>query len=134
MTHIEYIRSQEDGKFYFLEASARVGAGMIEDMVEAQTGLNLWAEWARLEIAEALGAAYHLPALQKAYAGVAACMAPYERPDLRAYAAPGVRPLDAKPYHASILVVGDDPTDVEAKLGAVAQRLSQDFMVHVPGH
>ncbi len=134
VTHIEYIRSAEDGKFYFLEASARVGAGMIEDMVQAETGLNLWAEWARLEIAEALGEAYRMPAIAKAYAGVAACMAPYEYPDLRGYAEPGVTPLAAKPYHASVLVTGDDVAIVEAKLQAVAERLARDFMVHVPGH
>lgn len=134
VTHIEYIRSQEDGQFYFLEASARVGAGMIEDMVQAETGLNLWAEWARLEIAEALDEPYRLPALAKAYAGVAACMAPYEQPDLSAYAEPGVTPLAAKPYHASVMVTGDDPEGVERQLQRVADRLARDFMVHVPGH
>jgi biotin carboxylase len=134
VTHIEYIRSQTDGKLYFLEASARVGAGMIEDMVEAETGLNLWVEWARLEIAQAHATAYRLPTVQKAYAGVAACMAPYEHPDLRHYAQPGVKPLEAKPYHASVLVEGADAAEVEAKLEGMAKRLAQDFMVHVPGH
>jgi len=130
VTHIEYIRSQEDGKLYFLEASARVGAGMIEEMVEAETGLNLWAEWARLEIAQAEGR-YRLPKVMEAYAGVAACMAPYERPDLRSYAAPGVQPLEAKPYHASVLVHGDSAKTVATTLQGVAERLSRDFMVHV---
>lgn len=130
VTHIEYIRSQEDGKLYFLEASARVGAGMIEEMVEAETGLNLWAEWARLEIAQVEGS-YRLPKVMEAYAGVAACMAPYERPDLRGYAGPGVQPLDAKPYHASVLVHGDNAKNVADTLKGVAERLSHDFMVHV---
>ena len=132
VTHIEYIRSQEDGKLYFLEASARVGAGMIEEMVEAETGLNLWVEWARLEIAQFQGP-YRLPKTHEAYAGVAACMAPYERPDLRGYAIPGVQPLEAKPYHASVLVHGADLKEVESKLERVSERLSHDFMVHV-GH
>jgi biotin carboxylase len=133
VTHIEYIRSHADGQIYFLEASARVGAGMIEEMVEAETGLNLWVEWARLEIAQALGA-YRLPAVQDAYAGVAACMAPYEHPDLRSYAEPGVIPFEAKPYHASVLVHGGEAEAVGAKLDGVAQRLARDFQVHVPGH
>lgn len=133
VTHIEYIKGQEDGQFYFLEASARVGAGMIEEMMEAETGLNLWAEWARLEIAEASGTAYKLPPLQEAYAGVTACMAPYERPNLQSYAAPGVMPFDAKPYHASVLVRDADASEVDAKLEAVAGRLARDFQVHIPG-
>lgn len=133
VTHIEYIKSHADGALYFLEASARVGAGMIEEMVEAETGLNLWAEWARLEVAQALGG-YRLPPVQEAYAGVAACMAPVGRPDLRAYAEPGIQPFDAKPYHASVLVHGGTPDEVETRLGRVAERLARDFQVHVPGH
>jgi biotin carboxylase len=132
VTHIEYIKSRDDDQFYFLEASARVGAGMIEEMMEAETGLNLWAEWARLEIAQA-GGSYALPPLQEAHAGVAACMAPYERPDLRNYAAPGVQPFDAKPYHASVLVRDADAAVVDAKLDEVAGRLAREFQVHVPG-
>jgi len=132
-THNEYIKSRADGRFYFLEASARVGAGMIEEMVEAETGLNLWAEWARLEIAQTQGE-YLLPPVKEAYAGVAACMAPVERPDLRGYAAPDVLPLDSKPYHASVLVHGEDAEHVGARLGGMAQRLGRDFQVHVPGH
>lgn len=133
VTHIEYIRGHADGQLYFLEASARVGAGMIEEMVEAQTGLNLWVEWARLEVAQAQGK-YQLPPVREAYAGVAATMAPYEHPDLRSYAEPGVQPLDAKPYHASVLVHGNDPDAVGAKLVTVAERLARDFQVHVPGY
>ena len=36
---------------YFLETSARVGGAHIVDVVEAATGINLWREWARVEIA-----------------------------------------------------------------------------------
>ena len=40
-----------DGELYFLETSARVGGAYIVDVVEAATGLNLWREWAKIEIA-----------------------------------------------------------------------------------
>ena len=40
-----------DGDWYFLETSARVGGAYIVDVVEAATGVNLWREWARIEIA-----------------------------------------------------------------------------------
>ena len=60
-SHSEFIRGREDGKLYFLETSARVGGAHIVDLVEAATGINLWAEWAKLEIAgggrEAISAA-----------------------------------------------------------------------------
>ena len=51
VTHAEYIRAHADGRFYFLEIAARVGGAFIADLVEVSTGVNLWREWARLEVA-----------------------------------------------------------------------------------
>jgi biotin carboxylase len=51
-THAEFIKSDADGRFYFLEIAARVGGAYIADVLEAASGVNLWREWARLEIAE----------------------------------------------------------------------------------
>lgn len=127
VTHIEYIKSAADGRFYFLEASARVGAGMIEDMVEAASGLNLWAEWAKIEVAQHREP-YRMPEPKQGYAGVAICMTAVEHPDVSGYAAPGVRPLEPKPYHAGVLIHSDDADQVEAKVTQYAQRLEQDFL------
>ncbi len=60
VTHAEFLRSREDGKFYFVEIAARVGGAYISDLVEAATGVNLWREWARIEVAGE-ERAYHLP-------------------------------------------------------------------------
>ena len=51
VSHSEFIRGREDGKLYFLETSARVGGAHIVDLIEAATGINMWAEWAKVEIA-----------------------------------------------------------------------------------
>ncbi len=48
--HAEFIKSDADGRFYFLEIAARVGGAYIADVLEAATGLNLWREWAKIEI------------------------------------------------------------------------------------
>ncbi len=50
VTHAEFIKGQEDGQFYFLECAARVGGANIAELVEASTGVNLWAQWANIEI------------------------------------------------------------------------------------
>jgi biotin carboxylase len=50
--HAEFIKSEADGQFYFLEIAARVGGAYIADVLEAASGLNLWREWARIEIAD----------------------------------------------------------------------------------
>ena len=49
-THAEFIKSEADGKFYFLEIAARVGGAYIAEVLEAASGLNLWREWARIEL------------------------------------------------------------------------------------
>jgi biotin carboxylase len=52
-THAEFIKSEIDGRFYFLEIAARVGGAYIADVLEAASGLNLWREWARIEVSNA---------------------------------------------------------------------------------
>jgi biotin carboxylase len=47
--HAEFIKSEADGEFYFLEIAARVGGAYIANVLEAATGVNLWREWARME-------------------------------------------------------------------------------------
>src|SRR5260370_7682095 len=50
VTHAEFLRSHADGKFYFIEVAARVGGAYLSDVIETATGINLWREWARLEL------------------------------------------------------------------------------------
>ena len=50
VTHAEFLKADGDGQFYFIEVAARVGGAYISDVIEAATGINLWREWARLEV------------------------------------------------------------------------------------
>src|SRR5688572_33225325 len=68
--HTEFIRGAADGRFYFLETAARVGGAFIVEMVEAATGVNLWREWARVEVANARGETYKPPVPRRDYAGL----------------------------------------------------------------
>ena len=54
VSHTEFIKGA-DGLYYFLETSARVGGAHIVELVEAATGMNLWAEWAKVELAGGKG-------------------------------------------------------------------------------
>ncbi len=58
--HMEFIRASEDGRLYFMETAARVGGAYIYDLVEAATGVNLWAEWAKIEMSQG-ARPYQLP-------------------------------------------------------------------------
>ncbi len=66
--HTEFIKGG-DGKFYFLETSARVGGGHIAELVEASSGINLWREWAKIEVLGGIGK-YLLPERRNEYAGL----------------------------------------------------------------
>ena len=69
VSHAEFIRARSDRQFYFLECAARVGGAYISEMVEVATGINLWREWARIEIAGGKEP-YRLPAVRSDYAGL----------------------------------------------------------------
>jgi len=87
VSHVEFIQSKADGRFYMLECAARVGGAHIADMVEAATGINLWAEWAKIEVG---AQPYVLPAQRKEYGGLIVTLGREERPDTSAFDAPEV--------------------------------------------
>ena len=71
VSHTEFIRAH-DGEIYFLETSARVGGAYIVDVVEAATGINLWREWAKIEIAGEHGI-YAPPAVERGLTPASCC-------------------------------------------------------------
>lgn len=129
VTHIEYIKSREDGKFYFLEAGARVGAARIPDVIYHGQGICLWWEWARIEIAQ--GPA-KMDTPTDGYAGTIITLANRENPDLSAYTDPEIVYRQARKWHAGLIVKSDSQERVEELLTQYAQRFARDFTVHVP--
>ncbi|TNE68581.1 ATPase [bacterium] len=57
----EFIHSAQDGKFYFIQSSGKVSGHYIAELVEAANGLNLWREWAKMEMAQPQESAYQCP-------------------------------------------------------------------------
>jgi biotin carboxylase len=60
-THTEFLRSSATGEFYFMETAASVDDQCVADMMQERHGLNLWREWARLEVAAMRRQPYALP-------------------------------------------------------------------------
>ncbi len=129
--HAEFIRGA-DGQFYFLEVAARVGGANIENLVEAASGLNLWGEWARMEIAYANGEPYMLGPARHDYAGLLVCLARQEWPDMSAYDDPEVVYRVDKKQHAGLVVASADPGRVEQLLNRYAERFGHDFLAVLP--
>ena len=131
VTHTEFIRSEADGRFLFLETSARVGGAFIVDLVEAESGLNLWREWAKLEIAGEDGT-YRVPPVADRYAGLVLTLAKQEWPDLTGYTDPEIVYRVKKANHAGLIVASADQARVRALLEEYAARFQRDFYAFVP--
>jgi biotin carboxylase len=130
ISHSEFIRAA-DGRLYFLETSARVGGAHIVDLVEAASGLNLWAEWARLE-ARREGHPYALPPVRELNAGLMVSLARQEWPNLAPYNDPEVVWRLKKKNHAGLIVASPDAQRVEALLATYTERFYQDFFASAP--
>jgi biotin carboxylase len=130
-THAEFIKSDADGKFYFLEIAARVGGAYIADVLEAASGINLWREWAKVEIVG--GASFgSIKPLRKEYAGIILSLAKQETPDTSAYNDEEVVYRVKKRHHAGIIVRSPKHERVIELLDSYAQRFADDFVAVVP--
>jgi biotin carboxylase len=131
--HTEFIRAAAGNQFYFLETAARVGGANIDRMVKAASGIELWAEAARIEIAAIQGENYQLPTHRQDYAGLIICLAQQEFPDTSSYTDPEIVWRLEKPYHAGLLVASAEAQRVESLLNEYNGRFARDFLHHLPG-
>lgn len=158
--HAEFIKSDADGEFYFLEVAARVGGAYIAEVLEAATGLNLWREWAKIEVADAEtqkrrqeqsgmgsrqqqtagaelkpegreGSGIKLKPLRKEYAGIVLSLAKQEQPDTSAYDDPEIVYRAKKRHHAGLIVRSKKLDRVEELLTDYAMRFAEDFVAVV---
>ncbi len=130
-SHMEFIRGREDGRFYFLEVGARVGGANIAELVEAATGVNLWREWARLELTD-LPQTYELPERRYDYGGVIVTLARQEHPDTSAYADPEIVWRMEKHHHVGFVLASSDSARIQELLQAYSQRFAEDFFASLP--
>jgi len=131
-SHTEFMKAHADGEFHFIETSARVGGASISDMVEQAAGINLWSEWAKLEICRTRGS-YQLPELKARYGGVVISLAPQERPDTSGFTDPEIAlRIDLK-NHIGFVLAADSPERIESLLTGYMARIARDFHAVLPG-
>ncbi len=131
-SHSEFIRGREDGRLYFLETSARVGGAHIVDLIEVASGINMWAEWAKVEIGGGK-TSYAPPVPRRDSAGLLVSLARQEYPDTSAYNDPEIvwRMKDKK-HHVGLIVKSPDPKRVQELLQNYVERMRQDFLAWQP--
>jgi biotin carboxylase len=130
VSHSEYIRGR-DGRLVFLETSARVGGAHIAELIEAATGINMWAEWAKVEIAGGKEP-YRVPPLANDFAGLLVCLARQESPDLGAYSDPEIVWRMEKSHHAGVIVKSPRKERIDQLLAAYTERFRHDFVAALP--
>jgi biotin carboxylase len=131
VTHAEFLRAHADGKIYFIEIAARVGGAHIADAVEAATGINLWREWAHLEV-DAGKKPYDLPKARQDYAGVIVSLARQETPDTSSYNDPEIVLRVPKHHHAGFVLRSDKPQRIAELLDSYGARIAKDFYATAP--
>ena len=132
VTHAEFIRAEADGVFHFLEIAARVGGAHIDLMLEHAVGLNLWREWAKLELAHLHQQDYTLPPTHQRYAGLVVSLARQPWPDTSAYNDPELVWRLQKEHHVGFIVASPEHARVQALIGGYSARIAQDFMAAAP--
>ena len=129
-SHTEFIRATS-GEWYFLETSARVGGAYIVDVIEAATGVNLWREWARVEIAGEDGT-YEPPPVRRQSGGIVLSLARQQVPDMSGYTDPEIALRVKKSHHAGLIVTSPDGDRIEHLLDDYTRRFYADFHASAP--
>jgi biotin carboxylase len=132
ITHTEFIKHEADGEFYFLETAARVGGANIAEMVEGASGINLWREWAKVEIAAAQRIPYTLPPIKEEYAGVIVSLARQEWPDHSVFSDPEVSFRLHKKNHVGIIVHSPDVERVAELQDQYMRLIQEQFHASMP--
>lgn len=129
-SHTEWIQADADGQFYFIETSARVGGAHISDMVEAATGVNLWEEWANIEMAG--DGPYQLPTTRQEYGGVLMSLCKFEQPDYAPFADPEICLRVQQKNHLGLVVRCDTPGRVDDLLDRYREIIARDYLAVLP--
>lgn len=131
VTHAEFIRGQ-DGKLYYLEMAARVGGANIDVLVDKATGVNLWAEWVKLELANFHGQPYKPPKRAFGHAGLMLCLSKQAEPDLSHYGDADVVWRLKKNHHAGLIVNCKTAERRDQLVSHYLEQMGHDFLAVAP--
>ncbi len=131
-THTEFIKSNDDGKFYFLETSARVGGAHIPDMVEAATGINIWHEWARLETAMMNRESYKLPKEKSKFGGLIISLIKDKEADFKPFQNKYLWKEIPMEYHIGLVYQAQSKKKIKELLQESALKIQTDYLNILP--
>jgi hypothetical protein len=130
-SHSEYIKDQ-DGNYYFLETASRVGGANLAEMVEAATGINLWGEWAAVEIAFIKGVKYQLPKSKNLSAGIIVSLSKYQHPDLSEFGDQEIWWKMHKEYHIGLVIASENQERITQLLDQYLWIIKEKYHASLP--
>jgi biotin carboxylase len=125
-SHTEFIRGT-DGKYYFLETSARVGGAHLADLVHQASDVNLWSEWAKIESGLLQGKKYKAPTDSGLQAGIITSLSRVEHPDYSRFTDPEIAWTMDKSYHISFIFKSPDHNRVRELLDKYYHIIKEEF-------
>lgn len=131
-SHTEFIRNKATGELFFLETSSRVGGANIAEMVAYASGINLWAEWAKIENATLRKIPYQLPEITKKHAGIVVSLSRYEFPDTSDFTDEEIVWRMHKPWHIGLIVVSNSSERIKTLLDQYTERIATHFHASLP--
>jgi hypothetical protein len=131
-SHTEFIQSKATGELFFLETSSRVGGANLAEMVEHASGVNLWAEWAKIETANLRKKTYKLPKINNQYAGIVVSLSRFEYPDTSSFTDKEIAWRMDKQWHIGLIVVSDSSERVLELLDQYTHRIGSEFHASLP--
>ena len=132
VSHTEFIRGKENGKWYFLETSSRVGGAHIPDLVEASTGINLWREWARIENALLKNTKYEIGKSTGFAAGLIVALVKEKVPNYEKFHCDELEKFLQLDYHIGIVYKSDSKEKIQEKLDEAALIITQEYLNILP--
>ena len=126
VTHTEFLISPA-GDLFFLETAARLGGYYIPETVQAATGLSLWTEWAKIEVALLFDRAYELPSIGNGFASCVGCHTSDETPSLMNYVEPEIVFRLAKDNTAGLILRSQSTARIQQLTSDYRRRFTLDF-------
>jgi len=132
VAHAEFLRAGDaEHDLYFLEVAARVGGAYTAETIEAATGVNMWREWARIELSTPEHP-YRSPDVRREYGGIALSLSRQEYPNTTAYRDPEIVYRIDKPWHVGLIVGSARYERVIELLEEYRRRFTEDFAAVAP--
>jgi hypothetical protein len=101
------------------------------ELLKASTGLNLWAEWAKIEVAGG-ERPYEMPPHRQDYGGIIISLARQEHPDTSAYDDPEIAWRLDRLNHAGLVVASPSHERVQTLIDSYIPRFYADFHATQP--